>query len=83
MLVLTVFDRTLKTPKAEPPAAMAKVGQHRLRKAMRRIAHRHDDEMPGTIEDPGVLHALRPVLKRVADEGEPQAIAAINGTAQH
>ncbi|MEE6138541.1 AMP-binding protein [Mycobacterium sp. 050128] len=33
-----------------------------LRKAMRRIAHGHDDEMPSTIEDPDVLHALRPVL---------------------
>jgi predicted MFS family arabinose efflux permease len=27
MLVLTVFDRTLKTPKAVPPGVMAKVGQ--------------------------------------------------------
>jgi propionyl-CoA synthetase len=54
-----------------------------LRKAMRRIAHGHDDEMPSTIEDPGVLHALRPVLKREADAGEAQAVAAINGTAQH
>jgi propionyl-CoA synthetase len=36
-----------------------------LRKAMLRIAHGHDDEMPATSEDPDVLHALRPVLKPV------------------
>ncbi|MGO9386092.1 MAG: propionyl-CoA synthetase [Mycobacterium sp.] len=54
-----------------------------LRKAMRRIAHGHHDEVPSTIEDPSVLHALRPVLKREADAGEAQAVAAINGTAQH
>ncbi len=35
-----------------------------LRKSMRAIAHGHDEEPPSTIEDPDVLHALRPVLRR-------------------
>jgi propionyl-CoA synthetase len=35
-----------------------------LRKSMRAIAHGHDEEPPSTIEDPDVLHALRPVLQR-------------------
>ena len=35
-----------------------------LRKAMRSIAHGHNEPPPSTIEDPDVLHALRPVLHR-------------------
>ena len=35
-----------------------------LRKSMRAIAHGHDEQPPSTIEDPDVLHALRPVLRR-------------------
>jgi propionyl-CoA synthetase len=35
-----------------------------LRKTMREIAHGKDTPMPSTIEDPDVLHALRPVLRR-------------------
>ncbi|CAN5327246.1 propionyl-CoA synthetase [soil metagenome] len=35
-----------------------------LRKAMRGIAHGKDEPMPSTIEDPAVLHALRPILER-------------------
>jgi propionyl-CoA synthetase len=35
-----------------------------LRKSMRAIAHGHNEEPPSTIEDPDVLHALRPVLRR-------------------
>ena len=35
-----------------------------LRKAMRSIAHGHTEPPPSTIEDPDVLHALRPVLHR-------------------
>jgi propionyl-CoA synthetase len=31
---------------------------------MRAIAHGHDEQSPSTIEDPDVLHALRPVLHR-------------------
>lgn len=34
-----------------------------LRKAMRNIAHGVDEAVPSTIEDPNVLHALRPVLE--------------------
>ena len=34
-----------------------------LRKTMREIAHGKDAPMPSTIEDPDVLHALRPVLQ--------------------
>jgi propionyl-CoA synthetase len=34
-----------------------------LRKAMRGIAHGKDEPVPSTIEDPAVLHALRPVLR--------------------
>jgi len=34
-----------------------------LRKTMREIAHGKDTPMPSTIEDPEVLHALRPVLR--------------------
>ncbi|AQA01512.1 propionyl-CoA synthetase [Mycobacterium sp. MS1601] len=34
-----------------------------LRKAMRNIAHGVDEAVPSTIEDPAVLHALRPVLE--------------------
>lgn len=34
-----------------------------LRKTMRQIAHGEDVAMPSTIEDPDVLHALRPVLR--------------------
>jgi propionyl-CoA synthetase len=33
-----------------------------LRKAMRNIAHGKDEAPPSTIEDPAVLHALRPIL---------------------
>jgi len=33
-----------------------------LRKAMRGIAHGKDEPIPSTIEDPGTLHALRPIL---------------------
>ncbi|CAN5124617.1 propionyl-CoA synthetase [soil metagenome] len=33
-----------------------------LRKAMRNIAHGKDEAVPSTIEDPAVLHALRPIL---------------------
>ena len=35
-----------------------------LRKAMRSIAHGKDEAVPSTIEDPAVLHALRPILQR-------------------
>ena len=35
MLVLTVFDRTLKTPKAEPPAAMTRETVTRQRSSLR------------------------------------------------
>ena len=35
-----------------------------LRKSMREIAHGHHGQPPSTIEDPDVLHALRPVLRR-------------------
>jgi propionyl-CoA synthetase len=35
-----------------------------LRKAMRGIAHGKDEPIPSTIEDPAVLHALRPILAR-------------------
>jgi propionyl-CoA synthetase len=38
-----------------------------LRKAMRGIAHGKDEPVPSTIEDPAVLHALRPVLRPTAD----------------
>ncbi|WP_123024444.1 propionyl-CoA synthetase [Mycolicibacterium stellerae] len=34
-----------------------------LRKAMRSIAHGHEEPPPSTIEDPDILHALRPVLR--------------------
>ena len=34
-----------------------------LRKTMRGIAHGKDEPMPSTIEDPDVLHALRPLLR--------------------
>ncbi|BDX33589.1 propionyl-CoA synthetase [Mycobacterium antarcticum] len=34
-----------------------------LRKAMRGIAHGRDEPIPSTIEDPAVLHALRPILQ--------------------
>ncbi len=34
-----------------------------LRKTMRGIAHGHDEPVPSTIEDAGVLDALRPVLR--------------------
>jgi propionyl-CoA synthetase len=34
-----------------------------LRKAMRGIAHGKNEAMPSTIEDPAVLHALRPILE--------------------
>jgi propionyl-CoA synthetase len=33
-----------------------------LRKTMRGIAHGKDEPIPSTIEDPAVLHALRPIL---------------------
>ena len=33
-----------------------------LRKTMRAIAHGHSEPVPSTIDDPDVLHALRPVL---------------------
>jgi propionyl-CoA synthetase len=33
-----------------------------LRKAMRGIAHGKDEPLPSTIEDPAVLHALKPIL---------------------
>jgi propionyl-CoA synthetase len=35
-----------------------------LRKAMRGIAHGKDEPVPSTIEDPGVLDRLRPILRR-------------------
>jgi propionyl-CoA synthetase len=34
-----------------------------LRKTMRGIAHGKDEPVPSTIEDPDVLHALRPILR--------------------
>lgn len=34
-----------------------------LRKTMRGIAHGHDEPLPSTIEDPGVLETLRPILR--------------------
>ena len=34
-----------------------------LRKTMRAIAHGKDEPLPSTIEDPSVLHALRPILQ--------------------
>jgi propionyl-CoA synthetase len=34
-----------------------------LRKTMRGIAHGKDEPVPSTIEDPAVLHALRPILQ--------------------
>jgi len=34
-----------------------------LRKTMRGIAHGRDEPIPSTIEDPAVLHALRPILQ--------------------
>ena len=34
-----------------------------LRKTMRGIAHGKDEPIPSTIEDPAVLHALRPILQ--------------------
>jgi propionyl-CoA synthetase len=34
-----------------------------LRKTMRGIAHGKNEPMPSTIEDPAVLHALRPILR--------------------
>jgi propionyl-CoA synthetase len=34
-----------------------------LRKTMRGIAHGKDEPLPSTIEDPSVLHALRPILQ--------------------
>ena len=34
-----------------------------LRKTMRTIAHGKDEPLPSTIEDPSVLHALRPILQ--------------------
>jgi propionyl-CoA synthetase len=37
-----------------------------LRKTMRGIAHGKDEPMPSTIEDPAVLHALRPILQSSA-----------------
>ena len=37
-----------------------------LRKTMRGIAHGKDEPMPSTIEDPSVLHALRPILQSTA-----------------
>jgi propionyl-CoA synthetase len=35
-----------------------------LRKTMRGIAHGKDEPVPSTIEDPGVLDALKPILSR-------------------
>jgi propionyl-CoA synthetase len=35
-----------------------------LRKAMRAIAHGHEETPPATIEDPAVLDALHPILRR-------------------
>jgi propionyl-CoA synthetase len=35
-----------------------------LRKTMRGIAHGKDEPMPSTIEDPDVLHTLRPILRQ-------------------
>ena len=37
-----------------------------LRKTMRGIAQGKDEPMPSTIEDPSVLHALRPILQSTA-----------------
>jgi propionyl-CoA synthetase len=39
-----------------------------LRKAMRNIAHGKDEPVPSTIEDPAVLHALRPFLAPESSE---------------
>jgi propionyl-CoA synthetase len=35
-----------------------------LRKTMRGIAHGKDEPLPSTIEDPGVIDALKPILQR-------------------
>ncbi|MGV0794978.1 propionyl-CoA synthetase [Mycolicibacterium sp. XJ1819] len=35
-----------------------------LRKIMRSIAEGHDEPLPSTIEDPGVVEALKPILRR-------------------
>ena len=37
-----------------------------LRKTMRGIADGKDEPVPSTIEDPAVLHALRPILQPTA-----------------
>jgi propionyl-CoA synthetase len=34
-----------------------------LRKTMRGIAHGKDEPVPSTIEDPGVLETLKPILQ--------------------
>ena len=52
----------------EHPVAGVRIGMRRsgkiLRKAMRSIAHGHNEPPPSTIEDAEVLHALRLVLHR-------------------
>lgn len=35
-----------------------------LRKTMRGIADGRDEPIPSTVDDPGVIEALRPVLRR-------------------
>ncbi|MFI7498825.1 hypothetical protein ACIBVL_09940 [Streptomyces sp. NPDC049687] len=45
-----------------------------LRKTMRGIADGHDEPIPSTVDDPGVIEALRPVLRR-ADHKELRAAA--------
>jgi propionyl-CoA synthetase len=35
-----------------------------LRRSMRAIADGHDEPVPPTIDDPAVLDALRPILRR-------------------
>ncbi|MER5662186.1 AMP-binding enzyme, partial [Streptomyces mirabilis] len=38
-----------------------------LRKTMRGIADGHDEPIPSTVDDPGVIEVLRPVLRRSPD----------------
>ena len=40
-----------------------------LRKTMRGIADGRDEPVPSTIEDAGVLEALRPILRATANSG--------------
>jgi propionyl-CoA synthetase len=62
-----VYQASLDDPAAlvDIVAALPKTRSGKiLRKSMRAIAHGHDEQPPSTIEDPDVLHALRPVLRR-------------------